>query len=371
MRTAYHEVGFMHTDDTLQGFSMGFDFCAQHESSQPWLMGQLGIDREDFPQGVQARVATRVPETLQFFTYEHRAKDKRFKKSMPAAILTVRRLYGDSATLTPQEIARQCGASFSVECTDKRWYRPERDDIMSSWSAESGFAIHVRGEQNVEMLKRLHEAFLRKDIALGLGYIQGFKRQAPALVIASTLSDELRAQVAEADRAALALETAVANSGIRDLLKAAERGYHALSPSWLDEEGSELIFFLNPRGQDKYAPGWFSIHDLQEWAQEKGSVLDGKEIEPLLKKRDVDFGFHLVKGLNAQGIRTRTHETYVWLDPEKQKIGIRLRVTKDTQHLLTSGTYTLEQLQGYVDSGKALHEAETAAREAAKQAVAA
>lgn len=368
MRRAYQELGWLtmpkehSNEDTpaetaasekVYGFSLGFDFCAEHEHGARFIREELGLDSTRVPVGVEGRTMTRVPEGLRFIEYAQRPSDKRFKKTMPAALLVLTHSWGwqKGESQTPLSLAKQFDATFWTEFTDKR-YEPGKEDIVCSWGGHSGFAIHVRGQENVERLKHLHQAMAECKVAIADPVIMGFQRKSLSLILIDELPQETLAAVREMDFAHLRLLRAVDDSGIEKLLKAAGKRWYALSPAWESGEGSELVFFLNPCEQHKYAHGWMTLEDLRQWAQEKGPIVEGLAAEAVVKKLDRDFSYNLLVGLNNAGIKTRRHERYAWLDEAKTQVGIRLAVSPDSEHLLPSGTYPLDKLMPYAESGK-------------------
>lgn len=361
------------TTGQLGGFSLGFDFCAEHETGFQTLTHALGLPQKDWPMGIEDRMATAVPEHLNFQEYVRRSKDGRVKRTKPAAVLAFQAHdWGiDAFFADPAEYANSRGAALYYDVLPRSdFYDPARDDVACSWSARSGFVIHVQGEKNVELLKELHAAFLSKDIAYGAGYVRGFLRSGPALVIASRIAQETRDSVLAEDKAALRLHKAVEACGIQETLTAAGLRWYALSPAWRDGPDSELLFFLNPPDQKRYAHGWFTLDELRAWANGTGPVKDSVEIEPLLKADDRDWSIHLLMGLKQAGIKQRIFEQFVWLDASKTEIGVRLVIAKDSEHILPSGIYPLQVVEPYVKAGRALAQEERAARERGASAVA-
>lgn len=362
MRIATHDQGWL-TDETtgqLQGFSLGYDYCAEHERGVPFLKQQLGIKVTDFPQGVEDRTMTQVPEILQFLAYDYRPKDKRFKKTAPAAILHCTSAafyaaswYADSIPAEGAALAKWLDVDFYACCFSDKWYEAKRHDIMSSWSETGGFALHVRGQENVDKLKALHAAMLDCKVSLADPSTFGFTRRALALMLCDAISPEVRAVVLAADQAHLKLHQAAEATGVEAALKAAGRRTYALSPAWRDEEGSDIIFYLNPYEQNNHRSGWFTVPELLAWTQGNGPVM---EINSALRDAffavDPDYEFCLIKGLELSSIYLRTHSILVALDEEKQVPGARLMVAKKSQGLMPDGVYSLEQLRPFIEAGR-------------------
>lgn len=363
MRLAFNDTGWLlqPPDTEPFGFALGYDFCAEHEHGTPYLHEALGIASTDFPVGVQDRTMTEVPESLGYDEYALRSKDARVKKTTPAALLylTPRRdwhNWPESAT----KRAAFLGVEFWCDARDK-CYTPERHDLASAWSGHDGFAIHVRGAENVARLRALHEALRRKAVALADASGMGFVRKALSLVIVDRLAEDAKAAVRERDLAHKRLHEAFEATGIRDRLRAAGKRWYALVPRWSNGEGSELLAFLNPCEQRRYSAGWYSLDELESWAQERGPVANGLAVDLALRALDRDWAFHLVTGLADAGIGLKRH-VCLWVDDAETVPGLRLQVTENARDKLASGVYPLAALWPYIERGQALHAADKARR---------
>lgn len=379
MRQASHDVGWLESEPdntpkdqapTVFGFALGYDFCAQHEWGIPFLREALGLPEKEVPVGIEDRTITKA-ENLGFLTYQHRSRDKRVKKTMPAALLYCSdrlRFQSEAESSTPDEIAHRLGASFSADfAKDLKWYKPARDDIVSAWASQSGFAIHVRGEENVKRLTDLHEAFLAHSVSIAGAATMGFSRNALSLVMNNRLPPETFKSVREADEAHVRLLAAVQQSGIEDRLKAAGRNYYGLMPRWADGEGSQLLFFLNPREQKLYSHGWFSVEELDQWIAGTGPVFESDALKPLVTANDKDWGIHLIYGLRLQDCGLARAELFVWLNKNAGKIGVVLDFYQgkapDGLTPVRDNIYALEDVEPLVAKGRELSEERTRARE--------
>lgn len=354
MRRAYTDKGWLESEGTVFGFSLGYDFCAEHEFGATFIKRAFGIADSAFPLGVEDRTATRVPESLVLRTYTHKPKDRRYKAQVAAAVLVCCDPWRRAAGMTVAELVSEFQVSFYTEITDKR-YKPADHDIEVAWSGRSGFAIHVRGDENVAKLTELHAAMLECAISVADASITGFKRKALALVLNERLPQETLDAVRAQDQAHLRLHQAAEATGIAALLSAAGRGWYALSPAWRTCEGSELLFFLNPHEQSRYGSGWFTVGELKEWAEGRGPVVDQHSAEAALKAVDVDWHIHLSRGLRDAGTTLRVFPKPVWLDEAKTELGIRLLVSEDAT--LKDGTYPWAEMLPYVRVGQAPAEA--------------
>jgi hypothetical protein len=363
MRQAFNDVGWLlqPPDTEPFGFSLGFDFCAEHEHGAPYLKEALGVAPTDFPLGVEDRTMTEVPEDLEYGEYELHSKDRRVKRTTPAALLYLARArHWSDWPDAVGERAKLLDVGFRCDAGD-RFYAPEHHDLASAWSGDSGFAIHVRGAENVARLRALHEAFRRKAVALADASGMGFVRKALSLVIVDRLSEDVKTMVRDRDQAHLRLHEAFEVTGIRERLKAAGKRWYALVPRWSNGEGSDLLAFLNPCEQRRYDSGWYTLDELEDWAQERGPVVDGLAVSLALRSFDADWSFHLVTGLADAGIGLK-RQVCLWVDDARTVPGLRLQVTENARDKLASGVYPLAALRPYIERGQTLHAADKARR---------
>jgi hypothetical protein len=352
MRTAFNDVGWL-TDErhAVMGFSLGFDFCAEHEWGNPFLSEALGLPENEVPVGVEDRTMTEVPSFLKLVEYEWKSRDKRRKTGLPAAMLYLTDSYlRAEESQSPQELSVTLDAGL-CEC-NASWYTPEAGDIASAWCGRDGFAINVRGTENVAKLKALYTAFQNKDIAVAPAAVMGFQRKALAFVIVSSLSHETREDIRSKDLAAKRLADAATATGISAALERANLTWYALSPRWRDGEGSELLFFLNPCKQTLFCSGWFNVEELQEWCAGTGPIVEGLEVSKYIEEQHKDWEYHLTTGLRYACIHLSYRPVYLWLDKGNKVPGVRLRVNSGQDNLLKDGTYQLSQLAPFVEKGR-------------------
>lgn len=284
MRRATHDVQWIKDENgQLLGLSLGYDFCAEHEFGVKRMKQDLGISGGE---GIEGRTMTQQPRLASYFEYERTRKKKRGTRKAPpkdpAAVFIVGGYCGDhSAERTMAErISYVCrdGLDFYAEEHDN-WYDPNRDQLAVAWD-ENGFAIHVRGKENIENLTQLREHMANMDMALadpsGMGWVD---RAGLALVIASRVDPKARAEILAQDRAHKKLMDAAEATGIEEELKAAGKRYYALSPAWKDSSETELTFYLNPSEQQKYNYGWYNLEQLRQWARDEGPILKQEETQ--------------------------------------------------------------------------------------------
>ena len=374
MRQAFSDTGWLMNDaNELMGFALGYDFCSEHEHGVPYLKDNLGIPQNPFPIGVEDRTMTLVPEHMGFAKYEWRSRDKRFRNTIPSAVLHLSRAteYESDMPSDGLALARWLGVDFTFDSlASKRPSHPERDDIVCNWGESDGFAINVRGADNVAKLEALHQAMTECRVSVADPSVTGFLRKSLALVIVDALSPELCSNVRAADEAHFRLYQALEKSGVQAALKAAGLRWYGMLPAWRTEEGSELLIYLNPQDQRKYNGGWFTVPELMAWSHGNGPVITDPVLVEKIRALDVDMGFHLTKGLRDFGLALRTHDVPVWVDPDKTIIGMRLLMSAGSQDTMADGIYTLAQLEKYLDRGRALHAKERGEQYLAQQSAA-
>lgn len=356
MRRAHTETGWIIGDNnTLVGLSLGFDFCAEHEFGAEYIKMAMGIPKVDAPIGIEDRKMTSLrTQSLGFMEYKTGVskKDARLSR-IPHALLYLSD--NGSFGVTPPKTARDFVSLFEVgfytDCTSKH-YEAERHDLAISWSGRSGFAVHVRGAENVARIKQIHQAMLDLDIALMDASSMGFLRRAMALVIVKNAPVEKLEKLKELDLAKKRLIDAAKASGIEEALKKAGRGFYALSPGWRGhvEAPENLMFFLNPADQRNNACGWFFVSDLMDWIQGKGPVVDGRAAKLALEdSHGKDFSYNVVKRANEVGVGLN-NTTEVWLDEAKTQAGLRVLFSKNNAVAYADGTYSIDQLHAMFDA---------------------
>jgi hypothetical protein len=246
------KTGFFENEGVLLGVYLGADYAAEHEWGIKGLCELFGISGEGV--GVEKRVATVVPP----LRYE--------EKGQGAVLVVTRYEY------------RLNGAG---ESEDLRIYKG--DKFAGAWCDED-FGIHVKGKDNVEKLRKLHEAIQNKNVLL---YIGGngdnpFSRGGLVIAIRDVYPAEWAENMRQVDEDQIALTEAAKATGIRERvcanLKSSWGGlpFYALSPRWRFENDTpsahKVIFWLNPCDQNKLNYGWFTVEELDQWIEGKGPI---------------------------------------------------------------------------------------------------
>lgn len=323
------------------GVSLGFDFCCEHESGVDRLHRILGVPALEFPIGTADRKISVCPDYLEFVEYEIAPKDKRRKKTTPAASLILTRR-GSYREISHQELLKALNLNFYCNVYDK-WHNPELDDLMCSW-ADGEFGINVRGAENIARLRRLYEAFLQCDVALAHPSSKGFLRTGLSFAIASLIPVEAEESVKAQDLAHQKLHLAAKATGVYEMLEKAGLGYYALEPGWDHAEREEgVVFFLNPEQQSKFNHGWFTVEDLRQWTLGQGPIIKDEALIAF-GKANTDWECRLISGLKEQGLALRWHCHLVWMDEAKSKVGVFVRPYHTSVEALPEEVYPFDEL---------------------------
>jgi hypothetical protein len=279
MRRAFNNPDFLYHDNKLVGVNLGFDFCAEHEWGVKGIREKLGIGEIGNPPGIQTRINT--SNDVYLF---HSFKRKGEKYAVMFSLTAVRnRYWGADRHNDPIDVKiknyindhfKQAKSWLGESLAGLRESEKERNKdnhITCQW-AEEDFEIFVHGEEFVNNLKQIHEAYTAKNISLGGNYCgNSFTKQLGlSFFIVSNMPQEWIDRCMQADEEQIQIQKMVEDTKIKDILAKASKTYYALSPRF-DANGC-LSFWLNPCDQKNNNFGWYSVEDLKEWALGKGKI---------------------------------------------------------------------------------------------------
>lgn len=276
---------FLTTEDgkTMVGVVLTGNFCAEHECGIQRIRDTFGINEEKEERfgplawwrkitggnkpvfGLDKRKITRLPEgysKLIFgetkFSFNEYEKGKKTTVKADMAFLGMDSFY--STSLSPEQ-------TFEKRIKEETYNKKEAE----GWWSEEDFLV---ASENKEFIKELHEAFLRKDIAMWTGQFtqNPFAPAGFIIAITSRVPEEGRKTMYDADEDYYNLKLAAQKTGIYEKLEKAKKEYYALSPRWKDEEKKEVQFWLNPQEQRSNNSGWYSVSELEEWIEGKGPI---------------------------------------------------------------------------------------------------
>ena len=279
MRSAYHEKQWMVAEDgSLAGVCLGYGDCAEHEFGISPLQVALGIKQHDL-MGVESRQVTKLPERGIVFKRETKrvtANRKRHNIHYATLILVIRPWQSNEALEQEADLSK---TEFSTHYYCKRLLDgtvDERSTLLTAWD-ESGFKVTAVGEEPAARLHEIYEALRAKDLCISLRGFGPFGGSGLCLMIASRISDEVRAQVLANDMDSRRLMEKAKSYGLEDKIKAAGLKFFALIPAWADNERTTVRFWLNPWQQDKHNYGWFTPKEILAWTRGEGPVMMNQE----------------------------------------------------------------------------------------------
>lgn len=271
MRKA-RDAAFLIKDDVVVGINLGADFCAEHEGG----LGSLG---QDF--GLPERTTRKV----------YGIKRRTATKQHPGLRLVT---YGKYTYLVAMPEYRWQSVNCREDLDRFMEVGPHHDDeeLVTAWAPGIGsgeFAIRVSTPDGASKLQELYSAANRKkifmanpDIAIAFGGGGPFENSGLTLLIPSRIPAEILESMAARDLDHLDLRDAAEATGIEAKLKAAGKKWFALTPgwaSWLEstrdgevETAHKVVFFLNPIDQRNNNCGWYTVEQLEQWAEDKGPI---------------------------------------------------------------------------------------------------
>lgn len=249
----------------LLGVNLGADYCAEHEWGIKSLKQSFGILDDISIYGVARRQVSIVPENLAWVefrsTYFAGSQDVaagRAEKKGDIKLSNAGFIFHSWYAEEPEKLAKNSELGFGI-------------GLRGAWS-DCDFAAVSSNPDDIQALKEIFIAFRAGDAILTFGKAMPvFENPGLVIAIASRLPALVCEQLYEADRDYHRLRQEVEATGIEASLKAAGKHYFALSPR-RQGDGS-IRYWLNPCEQRENACGWFTLADLQDWAQGKGRII--------------------------------------------------------------------------------------------------
>lgn len=248
--------------------NLGADYCAEHEDGIRELNRTFGVTNRTDVYGIDRRRTNLIPKTLQWTKYSQ----KHYMSSVDIA----------EGRATEKGDVRLKFEGFltdyvTPEFPNRTQKKPPTDELhanhpglVTAWDWANFAAASCIPEQIAE-LREIFEAFKNYNGVFTFSNIgdNPFDRSGLCLAIADRLPESVLKVWYDHDVEAHQIEEEVKASGIRELLRLKGKGYFALSPKRTD---GKLVFWLNPMEQKKNNCGYFTLEDLQDWAEGKGKI---------------------------------------------------------------------------------------------------
>lgn len=263
------------------GISLGYDYCSEHEWGYVGIKNKYGIPESDKTnKGVKCRTITKGGDEVIY------------KVSGKYALLITKsyRMKGDESfdDLVPTDIkGYKSSIKFMMEDNEHREEGKKYDPIVTAWD-ERGFCIIVKGNEQIEWLKQLYDAFKDNNIvvaSVNLLPSNPFSNTSLAIAIADKLPKDVKDDMYDADNAGYILSDYCDKIGLTKLKETKKNGYRgenyymALSPKPISEEDQKKyntkyeIIIWNNYSDDDENYGWYIFEDIKKWLTTDGLKL--------------------------------------------------------------------------------------------------
>jgi hypothetical protein len=271
MREGMGNDGFVMNDvDECAGLHLRADYCAEHEWGIQDMKRSFGINDDEV--GIERR-RIHNPTGVYFVKFK--------KKGEKCAFISNYKTY--TSGLERRELK---GTEVKDYVNERRWFdlthNEQSEGVAGAWN-EKNFICVVKGQDNVDKLQEVYDAFDEGDVAIFLGGGQGpFSNAGLSVSIISQLPAELIDNMRNTDMNSEWLKKAALKTGIEAKIKKAGLGFYALSPEWNDiEDHSEGVkFWLNPTDQQNNNHGWYTVDELKQWIKGTGPIPKTVSVKP-------------------------------------------------------------------------------------------
>lgn len=268
MRRGFNSDWLKDDKDNIIGINLGADFTSEHEWGIKDLREVLGVDNDENVLGIE-RYRTKKPKMEGIFLIEENKSN--------AALIAVR----------PFEIQWLVGKKLKD-------YRElglaKGEELATAWSGND-LGIRVHRPTNIKKLKKIYNAIQNKEAAVWLGGGGVFQNAGLLIGLINQIPQHLKQQMYDSHVDAKKLKEASEKTGIREKIDAlneeykkvhtdiryyAPCEYYALRPAWLKgdrKSNHPVMYWLNPREQEKNESGWYTVEDLEMWMEGKGPIL--------------------------------------------------------------------------------------------------
>ena len=244
MRTSSSTSIIIEDCSKLIGIHLAADFVAEHEFGIERLRSHLTRDSKAY--GLSGRRIRQIDSV-------------RYNGSDLLVIM-------DSKWAVEQYDDKDCHWNLSD-------YGPDSCGMKSSWG-DNGLIIQAITPESQNYLRQLHQAILKKQVALVYKGKFGFYRGGLTLVIIDRVAQSIAGDLYQSDKNEAALERARKRSRIDSLLR--ERGLaYWTSADWSRNHDLKtkykIVFYINYT----FAYGWYTHEEIESWLKsETGRLAD-------------------------------------------------------------------------------------------------
>jgi hypothetical protein len=252
-------------NDVKVGFTLGSDWCAEHEWGIKEIRKAFGMQEVD---GLERYVIRQQPRMPVFFF--RRGND---------AVLVYQPSFACNVARGEMDKVEQYAFSSS------QFHRFQEEMVIGAWDEQS-FGIRTFGKEMSDFLEEVYKAFQDLNIVITMAPGMFLENSGLVVAIKSRIPASVDERYKEAHEDHRQLLKAAEETGIESRLKAAGLNFFALSPRWISEENKDkskhpVLFWLNPMEQDIYNAMWCTVEVLDEWIEGRGPIVKASK-----KKKD-------------------------------------------------------------------------------------
>lgn len=269
MRAGLQDATFILDEDKLVGVNLGWDYCSEHEWGIKGIRRGFGMPEAPSKDclGFSARSIHTCPNDLKLVEKGNKT------------YLVYNRWWSSG----DDDVASRCESMIIRDHYDKK------KELLCAWSEDS-FGVRTVGKEGREHLRKLYDAFRKTNVVIFLGGGGGnpFANSGLTLCIYTMLPAEAVEAARESDKDQIRLDKAAEDTGVKARLLAIQSAdkssrwskrcsFFALSPRWVREDIKKrtkykIMFWLNPRQQDRNNSGWFTVEELDQWIEGEGPI---------------------------------------------------------------------------------------------------
>lgn len=289
MRKAFNDYRYLIHNNEFIGISLGYDFCAEHEWGIRGILNAFKIPEKSKKNlGIKSRTITKCPKNLLF------------KKEGKYAVLWVAKNSWQTNKIIEKLPDNLMDYKKKLD-RDEKWNEKyleengeEKDLMLSMWD-ENGFAIAVKGVNEIQWLEILYNEFKKKNIAityLNIGGNNPFANSSLSLLIVDKLPMTVIEGFYNTDKKYFGLieyEKKIGMTKLKENKKGSygkENYFMACSPRWIDYEDEthrekrkkelktkyDIQYWIN-YSDDDHNYGWYTVEEIKKWLSTDGLKL--------------------------------------------------------------------------------------------------
>ena len=287
MRRAFQDVEAIQDEDKIWGVNLGYDLCAEHEWGVTGIKEQLGLKEPSKKcLGIQNKLIRNKEGishgVIEFWMRKGSSVSTTKKQGYSRKQAYYFETSGIASWSSNREQILHKGRVALISTYD---IENDRKNLWSEWD-EKNFRLVTTNKDLYDALVGAYEA---GELTFGLSNNKNpFANSGLLMIDARAFSDELKAEMAQDELAHMEFmkKANKVKGELEKKLKKKQLGFFALSPKDINPGQKQehntkydMVFWLNPQDQQTYNSGWYSVEELYQWAEGKGSIIKQNEIK--------------------------------------------------------------------------------------------